>query len=323
MKVGIIGSFVVDLMARAPHLPEPGETVKGSLFKMGPGGKGFNQAIAAHRAGSELVFSTKLGKDDFSAIALDTLKADGLSSEYVFTSPEAPTGIALISVDENSSQNEIIVVPGACNTYNAADVARLEAMVSGCAYLLLQLEINLDALEMAVDMAERLGVRVILNPAPVISLPEGLYKKLYMVTPNEVEARILTGVPCDDPEGCARAAAVFFDRGVRRVIITLGSRGVYVHDGEREWNFANYPVKILDTTGAGDAFNGGLLAALGKGMKLEEAAEYGNVTANLSVTKLGTTPSMPREKEIGAFVQERHIKSLFPWVLGQKLHVDP
>jgi ribokinase len=313
MKVGIIGSFVVDLMARTPHLPEPGETVKGSFFKMGPGGKGFNQAIAAHRAGSELVFSTKLGKDDFARIALDTLEADRLSAEYVFTSAEAPTGIALISVEEQSFQNEIIVVPGACNTYNAADLAKLEAMLSGCAYLLLQLEINPEALEMAVDLAERRGVRIILNPAPVVPLPEGLYRKLYMVTPNEVEARTLTGVSCEDSEGCARAAALFFDRGVKKVIITLGSRGVYVHDGEREWTFANYPVKVLDTTGAGDAFNGGLLAALGKGMKLEEAAEYGNVTANLSVTRLGTTPSMPREEEIRAFIREHRIRALFPW----------
>lgn len=308
MKIAVVGSFVVDLMARTPHLPEPGETVMGSFFKAGPGGKGANQAVAAKKAGGDVVFSTKLGRDDFARIALDSFQEAGLPLDYVIQTGEAPTGAALISVDEGTAQNEIVVVLGACNTYNQADLEQLEGALEGCGYLLLQMEINPDALVKLVEMANRKGIRVILNPAPVQPLADEVYHSLYMVTPNEVEARILTGIPCDDEEGCSQAAAAFFAKGVEKVIITLGKRGVYLHDGEKERFFENYPVQVLDTTGAGDAFNGGLLAGLGMGMTLEQAASYGNVVANLAVTKLGTAPAMPSRKEIEAFMAERKIR---------------
>ena len=200
-KVAVVGSFVVDLTARTPHLPEPGETVLGSFFKMGPGGKGANQAVAAKRAGCELVFSTKLGQDSFAQLALDSFRQDGLPVDYVFQTDRASTATALIAVDETTSQNKIVVVLGACNTYTDEDLAKLEGMLEGCEYLLLQLEINVDATEKLIDMAHRKGIRVILNTAPVQILPEEVYPKLYLVTPNEVEARILTGIPCDDPAG--------------------------------------------------------------------------------------------------------------------------
>lgn len=306
-RSAVIGSFVVDLMARTPHLPEPGETVMGSFFRAGPGGKGANQAAAAKRAGCELVFSTKLGRDDFAGIALESFRRDGISLDYVFQTDRAPTGAALISVDEGSSQNEIVVVLGACATYDDADIARLAAALEGCEYLLLQLEINTDATEKLIRLAAEKGVRVILNPAPVQPLPEELYRRLYLVTPNEVEARILTGVPCDDLAGCNKAAEVFLRRGVERVIITLGSRGVYLNDGTEEALLPNYDVAVLDTTGAGDAFNGGLLAGLSRGLSLHDAALYGNVVANLAVTRLGTAPAMPTAEEIDAFIRQNHI----------------
>ena len=306
-KTAIIGSFVVDLMARTPHLPEPGETVMGSYFKAGPGGKGSNQAVAAKRAGCDLVFSTKLGRDSFAQIAKASFEENGISPEYVFENPESPPGAALISVDEATSQNEIVVVLGACNTYNDQDIALLKEALHGCQYLLLQMEINADATEKLIRLADSMGIKVILNPAPVQPLREELYPMLELVTPNEVEAKILTGVPCDDLEGCKGAAQEFFRMGVKNVIITLGSRGFYYNDQAKEELVPNYKVKAVDTTGAGDAFNGGLLAGLSQGMDLLAAARYGNVIANLAVTKLGTAPAMPSKEEIEAFMKERQI----------------
>lgn len=307
MKVAIIGSFVVDLMARAPHLPEVGETLKGSLFKSGPGGKGSNQAIAAHRAGCDMFFSTKIGDDTFGEIAHSVFAEDRISKKYLFVEKNSSTGIALISVDENTSQNQIIVVPGACETFNDNDIMKLSEALDGCAYLLMQLEINIDALEKLIDIAFSKGIKVILNTAPVQSLPQNLYKKIFMVTPNEVEAKVLTGIPCDNTDNYTKIAKSFFDMGIKIVILTLGKQGVYVNDGEKETFINNYDVKVLDTTGAGDAFNGGLVAGLSMGLSIADAAMYGNIIANLSVTKMGTAPSMPYPAEIESFIKENDI----------------
>ncbi len=307
-KVAVVGSFVVDLMARADHLPEPGETVMGGYFKAGPGGKGSNQAVAAQRAGCDLTFSTKIGKDAFSRIALESFRQNKMGLEYVFQTNDAPTGAALITVDQNTSQNEIVVVLGACSTFSSEDLAKLDKALDGCEYLLLQLEINTDATMRLVDMAWEKNIKVILNPAPVQEIPDELYKKLYLVTPNEVEARILTGVECDTEKGCSDAARAFFEKGVQNVILTLGKRGVYVTDGKSSAWLENYDVPVLDTTGAGDAFNGGLLAGLSQEMDLWAAAAYGNVVSNLAVTRLGTAPAMPHKEEIDRFIKDNGIQ---------------
>ena len=165
-KVAVFGSFVVDLMARSPHLPVPGETVKGSMFKMGPGGKGFNQCVAAHKAGADVVMMTKVGTDTFANVMLDTMTELNMPKDNIFITKETETGIALILVDENSSQNEIIIVPGACNTITAEEVASVENVIKECEYVLLQLEVNQDANEKIVDMANKYGCKVIMNTAP-------------------------------------------------------------------------------------------------------------------------------------------------------------
>lgn len=306
-KVAVVGSFVVDLMARTPHLPEPGETVKGSFFMSGPGGKGANQAVAAKRAGCALVFSTKLGRDSFAEIGKRSFEENGIAMDYVFETDAASTAAALITVDECTSQNEIVVILGACDTFSDEDIEALKPALEGCEYLLLQMEINPDATEKLIDLAYEMGIKVILNPAPVQQLDERLYQKLYLVTPNEVEAKILTGIACDDRVGLDAAAAAFFEKGVKKVIITIGKRGVYFHDGEKAQIFENYDVKVLDTTGAGDAFNGGLLAGLSQGMELDQAVGYGNIVSNLAVTRLGTAPAMPTWEEIAAFMKEKEI----------------
>ncbi|MEG1458300.1 MAG: ribokinase, partial [Acetivibrio sp.] len=256
-KVTVFGSFVVDLMGRTPHLPAPGETVKGSMFKMGPGGKGFNQGVAAHKAGAEVTMVTKIGKDTFGAVALEAMKELAMDAGHVFITEETETGAALIMVDESSSQNEIVVVLGACNTITDQEVESLTNVISESEYLLTQLETNVSSVEKIVDIAYANGVKIILNTAPVQPIKEEVLEKIYLITPNEVEAEILTGIAIDSEEAADKAAHWFFARGVENVLITLGGRGVYLATKDKKGMIPAYHVEAVDTTGAGDAFNGG------------------------------------------------------------------
>lgn len=303
-KVTVFGSFVVDLMARAPRLPVPGETVLGSFFKQGAGGKGFNQGIAAHKSGGDVTMITKLGRDSLAAVATDAMDSVGLSKDHLFYSETEPTGVALISVDENTSQNEIIIVPGACATISDEDIASVAERIKESAYLLLQLEVNQDANEKVAAMAKAAGVKVIVNTAPYSPVTDEFLSGCYLVTPNEVEAEELTGICVSDLESADKAAKVFKDKGVQNVVITLGSRGVYVNEDGKSEIVPAYKVKAIDTTGAGDAFNGGLLTALSEGKTIGEAARFANALAAISVQRIGTTPSMPTRAEIDKFLEE-------------------
>lgn len=304
-KVTVFGSFVVDLMGRTPHLPVPGETVKGSMFRMGPGGKGFNQGVAAHKAGADVTMVTKIGRDTFGDVALNTMKELNMSQDRLFYSEDTETGCALIIVDENTSQNEIAVILGACNTITDEEVDSLGDLLDESEYLLTQLETNVSAVERIVSLATRKGVKVILNTAPVQPIGDDLLNKVYLITPNEVEAEILTGIPVNSQEDADRAADWFFQKGVENVVITLGSRGVYVATKQRRELISAYQVDAIDTTGAGDAFNGGLVAALAEGKDLWEAAEFANALAALSVQRMGTTMSMPTRTEIDNFLEKK------------------
>lgn len=303
-KVTVFGSFVVDLMARAPRLPVPGETVLGSFFKQGAGGKGFNQGIAAHKSGGDVTMITKLGRDSLAAVATDAMDSVGLSKDHLFYSETEPTGVALISVDENTSQNEIIIVPGACATISDEDIASVAERIKESAYLLLQLEVNQDANEKVAAMAKAAGVKVIINTAPYSPVTDEFLSGCYLVTPNEVEAEELTGICVSDLESADKAAKVFKDKGVQNVVITLGSRGVYVNEDGKSEIVPAYKVNAIDTTGAGDAFNGGLLTALSEGKTIGEAARFANALAAISVQRIGTTPSMPTRAEIDKFLEE-------------------
>ncbi len=301
-KVTVFGSFVVDLMGRTPHLPAPGETVKGTVFKMGPGGKGFNQGVAAHKAGADVTMVTKLGRDAFGDIALTTMRELKMDTGKLLFSDTVETGAALIMVDEKTSQNEIVVILGACNTVTDEEVDSLKEVIRGSQYLLTQLETNVSAVERIVDLAFKEGAKVILNPAPVQPIRDELLGKIDLITPNEVEAKILTGIDIDSKEAADQAADYFFAKGVKRVLITLGSRGVYVNTGDRKGIIPAYEVEAVDTTGAGDAFNGGLLTALAEGKDLWEAARFANGLAALSVQRMGTALSMPARGEVDAFL---------------------
>lgn len=303
-KVTVFGSFVVDLMARTPHLPVPAETVKGSLFKMGAGGKGFNQGVAAHKAGADVTMITKMGRDSFANVALDVMDELGMSKEHIFFNEEEATGIALILVDEKTSQNEIVIVPGACATITEEDTDSIEDVIKESEYVLLQLEVNEDANERVVNCAHKHGTKVILNTAPYSPVSDEVLSKVYMVTPNEVEAEEMTGIKIDGLEAAKKAAEVFRSKGVQKVVITLGSRGVFISADGREEIVPCFKVDALDTTGAGDAFNGAFLTALAEGKDEWEAARFANALAAISVTRLGTTPAMPTREEVDAFLKE-------------------
>lgn len=304
-KITVFGSFVVDLMGRTPHLPLPGQTVKGSFFKQGAGGKGFNQGIAAHKAGGDVAMITKLGRDSMANVALDAMDDVGMSKEFLFFNDEVATGIALILVDENTSQNEIVIVPGACATITDSDIARVEQLIRESTYVLLQLEVNQDANEKVARLAKENGVRVIINTAPYQPVSDEFLRGTYLVTPNEVEAEELTGVHVSDLASADRASKVLLNKGVQNVLITLGGQGVYVHTPEGSEIIPAYKVEAIDTTGAGDAFNGGLLTALAEGKTLRQAARFANALAAISVQRIGTTPSMPTRAEVDAFLEER------------------
>ncbi len=293
----VLGSFVIDLTSRAPHLPVRGETVIGSMFKMGPGGKGANQAVAAKRAGGAVTLITKVGRDVFGEVAIRNFQQEGLFSEYIFQDEAIETGTALIMVDD-ASANSILVVPGACNNILPAEIEKARLVIEGAGILLAQLEINLPATRQAIEYAHARGVTVVLNTAPVQPVDDDLLAMVDIVTPNEVEAQILTGIPIRTLADCRAAAGYFFRKGVRQVVITWGKNGVYAHDGRREAHIPIAPVEAIDTTGAGDAFNGGLVTALAEGRDFFQAAVFGSIVAGLSVTRFGTAPAMPHRDEI-------------------------
>ena len=302
----VFGSFVVDLTSRSNGLPVPGQTILGASFKMGPGGKGSNKAVAAHRAGADVTLVTKVGKDVFGKVALDFYKSEGMNTDYILEDESRETGVALILVDEVSAQNEIVVVPAACANITMEEVERCRTLIENASIVLLQHEINFDAQYKVIDIAYQAGVKIVLNPAPATEVPEEILRKIDTVTPNETEAQVLTGVEVKTIEDAERAAKVFLEKGVKNVVITMGSLGAFATDGKRSELVPRLNVNAIDTTGAGDAFNGGFVMALSEGRDLFEALRYGNATGALSVTRLGTAPAMPARAEIDAMVKENY-----------------
>lgn len=300
----VFGSFVVDLTGRCQGLPVPGQTLMGSSFRMGAGGKGSNQAVAAHRAGADVTLVTKIGRDVFGKVATDFYQGEGMRIDHVLVDEERETGVALIMVDSQSAQNEILVVPGACANITPEDVERCRPLIESASILLLQLEINSDALYRVIEIAHAAGVMIVLNPAPAAEIPEEVLRKIDVVTPNETEAQVLTGVEVRTKQDAERAAKVFLDKGVGNVVITMGALGAFATDGVRSELLPRIPVDAIDTTGAGDAFNGGFVTALSEGRDLFQALRFGNVTGALSVTRLGTAPAMPSREEIDAMMCE-------------------
>jgi ribokinase len=298
-SVLVMGSFVADAAFRAARLPAWGETLMGSAFALGPGGKGSNQAVAAARAGAKVKFLSKLGEDAFGQLARATWKADDIDASLV-GSCDTPTGAAAILIDEVRGENAIIVVPGACFTLTPAEVDAAADAIASASLFLTQLELPLDAVEHGLRIARDARVPTILNPAPAQPLPDALLELTDYLIPNESEAALLTGLPVESVEQAERAALSLLVRGARTVIVTLGAQGALICSAgaaaELVPAFAAGPV--VETTGAGDAFCGGFAAALSEGVSVREAVRFGCATAGLSVTRAGTAPSMPSRRDI-------------------------
>ncbi|SEF70115.1 ribokinase [Bryocella elongata] len=297
-RITVLGSFVADLAFRVDRLPARGETILGPSFVLGPGGKGSNQAVAAARSGGHVSFITKLGRDPFGDIARKLYADEGIDTGHVYEAT-VPTGAAAILIDAASGDNAIIVVPGACFTITTDEVDAARELIAGSSVLMAQLELPLEIVEHGLALARSLGVATILNPAPAAALPEHLYQLADYITPNESEAEALTGVAVVTLADAERAADVFLARGVKNAIITLGAQGAFVKNATMSAHVVALDAgAVVETTGAGDAFNGGLAVALTEGLPLEAAVRFGCATAAISVTRPGTAPSMPHRAEI-------------------------
>jgi ribokinase len=300
-RIVVIGSSNTDLIVKLDRLPRPGETVLGGEFVTAAGGKGANQAVAAARAGGEVTLVARLGQDMFGDWATAGFARDGIQVEYITRDPEAPSGVALIFVGADG-ENSIAVASGANSRLSPGDVAKAESAIAGSDRVVLQLETPLETVRAAAETAARAKVPVILNPAPARALPGDLLKLVSILTPNETEAEALTGIAVSDEESAARAAQALLAQGVETVIITLGARGAFVAGSSNRELVPGFPVKPLDTTAAGDVFNGALAVALGEGKALMEAVRFANAAAAISVTRLGAQPSVPNRKEIDTFL---------------------
>ena len=298
--VTILGIFVADLAFRAGRMPQIGETIAGSGFKMGPGGKGSNQSVAAARIGGAVTFISKIGKDAFGDIALATWQREGIKAE-ASQSADAPTGAAFIYVNDKTGENAIIVVPGACFELTPAEVDQATALIASSSIFVAQLELPLATVEHGLRLAHTHGVPTILNPAPAATLNDTIYPLCDYLTPNETEATALTGIPVTDLASAEEAASSLLALGVRNVILTLGSQGALIKTPTLTRQISAVDAgPIVETTGAGDAFNGGLATALAEGMNLVEATQFACAVAGISVTRPGTAPSMPHRAEIDA-----------------------
>lgn len=298
----ILGVFVADTAYRAERQPRMGETLLGNGFKLGPGGKGSNQAVAAGRLAADVSFITRLGRDPFADMALATWRDAGVKPAVIET-PESYTGAAYIFVDELTGDNAIIVAPGAASLISPADINSNAALIRSAGVFVTQLEQPIDAAFRALEIAKAAGVTTILNPAPAAKLPENIYALCDYVTPNETETEELTGLRVETVADARRAAALFLNKGAGAALITLGEKGALLHDGQHsELVPAISAGPVVETTGAGDAFNGGFAVGLARGLDALEAVRFACAVAGISVTRPGTAPSMPTLAEVEALL---------------------
>ncbi|KAB8315720.1 ribokinase [Tolypothrix campylonemoides VB511288] len=310
MTIIVFGSINIDLVATAPRLPVAGETLLGRDFFKAPGGKGANQAVASARLGIPTYMVGRVGADSFGTELVNSLQASDVQTENVFVDETVSSGVAMITVDMRG-ENQILVIPGANGRVNQEDVQRLSRLLPEATALLLQFEIPISAVVAAAKAAREAGVTVILDPAPVQShVPDELYPLVDIITPNEVEAAQLVGFPVDGEESATKAAAVLRQRGVKNAIAKLGAKGVFCATQEESFFIPSFPVHTVDTTAAGDAFNGGLAAALHEGLSLRQAVVWGAAAGALAATKPGAQPSLPDRITFDAFLKQQGVCEL-------------
>lgn len=302
-KIVVIGSSNIDMVVRADRIPAEGETILGGEFAMVPGGKGANQAVCAARLGADVKLVARIGDDVFGQVSLDNFRTVGVDTQFVTRDSSSPSGVALIVVDARG-ENAIVVAPGANSRLTPADVDRARDAIAAADAVVLQLEIPAGTVDHAVDLAASLGVKVVLNPAPMRPLPSEVVSKVDVLVPNQHEAAGLLGIPGDASDlDAASAARRLMSLGAGSVVITLGSRGAYAASPDSAAFVEALKVDAVDTTAAGDAFTASLACALAEGLELPDAARFASRVAAISVTRPGAQPSMPTRKEVESFGQ--------------------
>ncbi len=303
-KIVVIGSANTDMIVRTTHIPRVGETVLGNDFMQSRGGKGANQAVAAARLGAQVTFVARLGKDYFGQAAFEAYGKEGINTKYIVWDEEAPTGVALIMIDAEG-EDIICVAPGANAQLSTGDILAAEEAIKAADCVLLQLEIPMETVEFAIQLASKYHVRVVLNPAPMAKLSEGVLEKVDVLTPNETEAARLTGNQVLYPRDLAYD--VNRKLRVKNVIVTMGKEGAVLSRSHNPSpiEVPAFPVESVDATGAGDAFNGGLVVALARGENLEEAVRYANAVGALATARYGAQSSLPTELEVEAFLNKQ------------------
>lgn len=300
-KIVVVGSSNTDMVIKTPRLPKPGETIIGGEFIMAAGGKGANQAVAAARAGGEVYFVARVGEDVFGRQSLDGFIRDGIHVEHIVKDKKISSGIALIIVAPDG-ENSIAVASGANANLGIEDVRKAKEVIASADIVLMQLESPFETVIEAAEVASAAGVPVILNPAPAQVLGDEILHRLTYLTPNKTEAEIMTGITLIAKADLDKAADVLLDKGMKGILITLGPKGVFVATREKKEVVPAFNVTPVDTTAAGDAFNGALAVALAEGRTLFEAALFGNAAAAITTTKLGAQPSLPHRKDIERLV---------------------
>ncbi len=296
-SIVIIGSSNTDMVIKSSHLPAPGETILGGTFFMNAGGKGANQAVASARLGGQIIFITKVGEDIFGKQTVDLLKKESIDTSTILTDKNLPSGIALITVDEKG-ENCIAVASGANAALSQDDIKKFETNIESASIVLMQLETPVETIEYAASVAAKNNIKIILNPAPARLLSDSLLKNISIITPNEKEAEMLTGIVVHDISSAEKAALVLHKKGIDTVIITLGARGALLFDKEKFSLIDSPKVMAIDTTAAGDVFNGALAVALSENKTMIDAVKFACTAASISVTRLGAQSSAPYRKEI-------------------------
>lgn len=303
-KIIVVGSCNTDMVIKSKRIPVPGETILGGKFLMNPGGKGANQAVAAARLGGDVVFIARVGDDMFGKQSVSLYEKEGINTQFITVDEKEPSGVALILVDEKG-ENCISVASSANDTLSPQNVEAAKELINEGDIVLMQLETPLETIEYTAALAVERGAKVILNPAPARELPASLLKNIYMLIPNETEAELLSGVKVSDVEGAKKAAEVISGKGVDIVLITLGSQGALVKNGDNYEIVPTYKTTAVDTTAAGDTFCGSLCVALSEGKNLIEAVKFANRTASVSVTRMGAQSSVPYRNEINQLIAEK------------------
>ncbi|MBC8181524.1 ribokinase [candidate division KSB1 bacterium] len=296
-KIVVVGSSNTDMIIKVPRIPKPGETILGGKFLSAAGGKGANQAVAAARAGGSVSFIARVGEDMFGDKAVEGFIADKINVDYIIKDKKAPSGVAEIFVDDEG-ENSIAVASGANLNLSPQDIIKAKNVISSSDILVMQLEIPLETVNAAAQIANECGVKVILNPAPAQPLDDSLFQNLTILTPNESESELLTGILVKDEKSAEQAARVLIAKGVDTVIVTMGSKGALLVTADVSEMIPGYKVEAVDATAAGDVFNGALSVALAEKKSLKNGLRFANAAAALSVTKLGAQPSAPQREDV-------------------------